>query len=80
MNIESWCQVEANANQQWTRATRKHYDHALKSTVFEEKDTKSEGRMGWAKESKPDKPELHELAKRRHFGQKCKQKQIHFNI
>ena len=77
MNTESWCQVEGSSNQQWTRATRKHYEHALKSSVFEEKSNKLEGRMGWAKESKPGKPELHELAKRRHFEQKCKQKYTH---
>ena len=73
MNIESWCQVEGSSNQQWTRATRRHYEHALKSSVFKENMAKtSEGRMAWAKETKPDKLELHELAKRRHFQQKCK--------
>ena len=75
MNTESWCQVEGSSNQQWTRATRRHYEHALKSSVFEENTAKtSEGRMAWAKETKPDKLELHELAKRRHFKQKCKLK------
>ena len=73
MNTESWCQVEGSCNQQWTRATRRHYEHALKSSVFEENTAKtSEGRMAWAKETRPDKLELNELAKRRHFKQKCK--------
>jgi hypothetical protein len=72
MNTESWCQVEGSSNQQWTRATRRHYEDALKSSVFEKTAKTSEGRMGWAKETKPDKLELHELAKRRHFQQKCK--------
>ena len=75
MNIESWCQVEGSSNQQWTRATRRHYEHALKSSVFEENTARpSEGRMAWAKETKPDKLELHELAKRRHFNKNVSRK------
>ena len=70
MNIESWCQVEGSSNQQWTRTTRKHYDHALKSTVFQgEEGCRAGGRLDWATSSKPDQDKL---AKKKYFPQKCK--------
>ena len=71
MDIESWCQVEGSSNHQWTRATRRHYSHALKSTVFQqERPDMSEGRVDW---SMANKPAEQKLAKKKHFPQKCKQ-------
>ena len=71
MNIESWCQVEGNSNQKWTRSTRKHYEHALRSTVFQEEKEKSrdDSRVDWSTANKPDQ---NKLAKKKHFQQKCK--------
>ncbi|KXJ18442.1 Protein SPATA45-like [Exaiptasia diaphana] len=34
MNIESWCTVELNAKQDWTRANRKHNPDGFASSVF----------------------------------------------
>lgn len=74
MNIESWCQVERNSNEEWTRVKRKHADNAFKSSVFDGRsaNTLSEGRMEWCSSSKPKETELDKLAKKRHFQQKCK--------
>ena len=69
MNIESWCQVEGNSNQKWTRSTRKHYDHALHSTVFQEEVAREDSRVDW---STANKPEQDKLARKKHFQQKCK--------
>ena len=69
MNVESWCQVEGSSNQQWTRSTRKHYEHALKSTVFQQQVSQEEGRVDW---SMAEKPGQEKLAKKKHFSQKCK--------
>lgn len=68
MNIESWCQVEGNSNQQWTRSTRKHYDQALCSTVLQEEVVHEESRVDWSTANKPDQ---NKLAKKKHFQQKC---------
>ena len=70
MNIESWCQVEGNSNQKWTRSTRKHYEQALRSTVFQEGVAREEGRVDWSATNKPDQDKL---AKKKHFQQKCEQ-------
>lgn len=68
MNIESWCQVEGNSNQKWTRSTRKHYDQALCSTVLQEEVVHEESRVDWSMANKPDQ---NKLAKKKHFQQKC---------
>lgn len=81
MNIESWCQVEGRSNAEWTRATRRHYDHALESTVFAQERPGPEGRVDW---SMAKRPAQQKLAKKKHFLQKCKWQcafvQIHSNM
>ena len=67
MNIESWCTVERNRNQEWTRTERKHADSAFQSSVFDQTEIE-EGRVDWSMSFKPDRSKL---AKRRHFQQKC---------
>lgn len=70
MNVESWCQVEGNCNQQWTRATRRHDPNAFTSTAFDQEEGEvSKGRVDW---SMANKPAQQKLAKRKHFPQKCK--------
>jgi len=67
MNIESWCQVEGNSNQQWTRATRRHNPEAFTSTAFEQEQA-SKGRVVWAMANKPAQQSL---ARKKSFPQKC---------
>jgi len=67
MNIESWCQVEGNSNQQWTRATRRHNPEAFTSTAFEQEQA-SKGRVVWAM---ANKPAPQSLARKKSFHQKC---------
>ena len=71
MNTESWCQVEGNSNQKWTRSTRRHYEKALQSSVFRqlEEPATDKGRVDW---SMAEKPQPEKLAKKKHFQQKCK--------
>ena len=69
MNIESWCQVEGSSNQKWTRATRRHYEQSLQSSVFQEEVGSGEGRVDW---STAEKPQQEKLARKKHFQQKCK--------
>ena len=70
MNVESWCQVEGNSNQKWTRATRRHDPNGFTSTAFEqEQGDVSKGRVDW---SMANKPAQQKLAKKKHFPQKCK--------
>ena len=61
--------MEGSSNQKWTRSTRKHYDAALRSTVFEGEVAGEESRVDW---STANKPEQTKLAKKKHFQQKCK--------
>lgn len=69
MDIESWCAVEGNSNQQWTRANRKHYNDSNKSTVFNEVHATVEGRVDWTMSNKPlDK----KIISKRQFPQKRK--------
>ncbi|KAL5463201.1 hypothetical protein EMCRGX_G032080 [Ephydatia muelleri] len=67
MDVESWCAVEGNSNQQWTRANRRHYNDSNKSTVFNEEHSTMEGRVDWAMSNKPlDK----KITTKRQFPQK----------
>ena len=70
MDVESWCAVECTANQNYTRATRKHYNQAFKSSVFSKELPNTEGRVDW---SMADKPDNSKLSKRKHFPQKSKE-------
>ena len=67
MNVESWCQVEANAKESWLRANRKHFPKAMKSTVFVK-----ELPDRFAYKLKPPKQLLEEISRKKHFPQKCK--------
>lgn len=72
MNTESWCTVECNSNQQWTRAERKHFQDAFRSSVFEccsPATRPQQGRLDWSTAHKPDD---RKLPKKRPFPQKCK--------
>lgn len=73
MNVESWCLVEGDSKASWARANRKHFPHALESTVF---DVKLPDRFDNRKEQIP----LEELAKRKHFKEKCKLVKIIIDI
>ena len=77
MNIESWCQVEGNSNQKWMRSTRRHYDQALRSTVFQDGVAKEGGRVDWSMAEKPDQEKL---AKKKHFQQKCESITVHVAV
>lgn len=66
MNVESWCQVEANPKASWERANRKHFPKAMKSTVFVK-----ELPDRFAYKLKPPKELLEEIPKLKHFPQKC---------
>ena len=69
MDIESWCMVECNSNQQWTRAERKHVRDPFKSTVFNfSKEVAKEDREASKNRSPKD---LDMYKKRKHFPQKC---------
>nr|A7RHB3.2 RecName: Full=Protein SPATA45 homolog [Nematostella vectensis] len=65
MNIESWCTVELNSKQDWTRADRKHDPNGFNSSVFK-------GASNQHQESSLDfataEPEFHR--ERRHFPEK----------
>lgn len=69
MNVESWCQVEANSKQSWRRAKRKHFPDCLKSTVF---NVKLPDRFD---EEKKENSLVDDIQKLRHFKEKCE-----FNI
>lgn len=72
MNVESWCQVERNSNEEWTRAKRKNVENAFESSVFDEgKVGMPSERTEWCTSSKPKETELSKLAKKKHFQQKC---------
>lgn len=78
MNIESWCRVEGNSDEKWTRAERKHEENAFKSSVFDTRSSSSsEERMEWCTTTKPKEMELDKLAKRRHFKQKCEHRTLY---
>ena len=67
MNIESWCAVECNSSQNWTRSDRKHCDKAFKSSVFNGKSNHYEGRVDFQQKVESD---VH--TQRRHYPEKRK--------
>lgn len=72
MNIESWCAVECNSNQQWTRAERKHCQNAFSSSVFDSSEAQRHtlGRSDWSTTTNVD-IKVDNIKKKRSFPQKC---------
>uniref|UniRef100_A0A1X7V636 Uncharacterized protein n=1 Tax=Amphimedon queenslandica TaxID=400682 RepID=A0A1X7V636_AMPQE len=69
MNVESWCMVECNSNQQWTRAERKHVKDPFKSSAFNfTKESVFEDRVASMNFSGPKDLDMYK--KRKHFPQK----------
>ena len=66
MARESWCAVESKKEQDWCRATRKHYKQQFESAVFSgAAPGQSEPRCSWSV-NKPTHLE------RRHYSMQCK--------
>ena len=68
MDTESWCTVERDSSQDWTKAERKHVKNAFESHVFKQTVSTNESNPRLEKFDIPD-PKHKE---RRHFPDKCK--------
>ena len=77
MDTESWCAVERTSDQSYSRATRRHYEHALESTVFNKDVGSFEERTDLSASTKPDNSNL---PKRKSFPQKSKALVLNFML